>query len=424
MIKKDEMIVAKDIYYDLNDIKTQLNNNVMVVGGSGCGKTRSIVCPNILQATGSYIIADPKGNLYDKYADYLHKKGYEVKIVNFTDPAKSAHYNFLDFIRNTQDVLKIAHMLTYSDQNGICRTPDPFWDEATELLYQSLIAYLCFHRPEKDRTLESIFKLIASGRVPEDNSDAESALDVIMNEIGRRNSRDFAYKQYLKYRTGAGKTIRSILITANTKLGAFDTVELNRMMGRSEIDFARIGRQKTAIFVVVSDTDRSMDTQANIFFTQAMNELCLYADTECSDQRLPVPVRFILDDFATNCKIVDFPRMISSIRSRGISVMLLLQAEGQLRSSYGNDAPTIISNCDTYVYLGGNDPDTANAIAIRCDLPLRKILYMPVGTNWIFRRGQLPVNGRNFVLEDYEFERNRSSRPMSSDAFSLPPNAR
>ena len=424
MIKKDEMIVAKDIYYDLNDIKTQLNNNVMVVGGSGCGKTRSIVCPNILQATGSYIIADPKGNLYDKYADYLHKKGYEVKIVNFTDPSKSAHYNFLDFIRNTQDVLKIAHMLTYSDQNGICRTPDPFWDEATELLYQSLIAYLCFHRPEKDRTLESIFKLIASGRVPEDNSDAESALDVIMNEIGRRNSRDFAYKQYLKYRTGAGKTIRSILITANTKLGAFDTVELNRMMGRSEIDFARIGRQKTAIFVVVSDTDRSMDTQANIFFTQAMNELCLYADTECSDQRLPVPVRFILDDFATNCKIVDFPRMISSIRSRGISVMLLLQAEGQLRSSYGNDAPTIISNCDTYVYLGGNDPDTANAIAIRCDLPLRKILYMPVGTNWIFRRGQLPVNGRNFVLEDYEFERNRSSRPMSSDAFSLPPNAR
>ena len=424
MIKKDEMIVAKDIYYDLNDIKTQLNNNVMVVGGSGCGKTRSIVCPNILQATGSYIIADPKGNLYDKYADYLYKKGYEVKIVNFTDPSKSAHYNFLDFIRNTQDVLKIAHMLTYSDQNGICRTPDPFWDEATELLYQSLIAYLCFHRPEKDRTLESIFKLIASGRVPEDNSDAESALDVIMNEIGRRNSRDFAYKQYLKYRTGAGKTIRSILITANTKLGAFDTVELNRMMGRSEIDFARIGRQKTAIFVVVSDTDRSMDTLANIFFTQAMNELCLYADTECSDQRLPVPIRFILDDFATNCKIVDFPRMISSIRSRGISVMLLLQAEGQLRSSYGNDAPTIISNCDTYVYLGGNDPDTANAIAIRCDLPLRKILYMPVGTNWIFRRGQLPVNGRNFVLEDYEFERNRSSRPMSSDAFSLPPNAR
>ena len=247
---------------------------------------------------------------------------------------------------------------------------------------------------------------------------------ILMNEIGRRNSRDFAYKQYLKYRTGAGKTIRSILITANTKLGAFDTVELNRMMGRSEIDFARIGRQKTAIFVVVSDTDRSMDTLANIFFTQAMNELCLYADTECSDQRLPVPVRFILDDFATNCKIVDFPRMISSIRSRGISVMLLLQAEGQLRSSYGNDAPTIISNCDTYVYLGGNDPDTANAIAIRCDLPLRKILYMPVGTNWIFRRGQLPVNGRNFVLEDYEFERNRSSRPMSSDAFSLPPNAR
>lgn len=174
------------------------------------------------------------------------------------------------------------------------------------------------------------------------------------------------------------------------------------MTKEDELDLGSVGTEKTAVFVIISDKDRSMDGFANIFYSQAMDELCRVADEECEDGRLPIPVRFILDDFATNCKITDFPRMISSIRSRGISTMLILQSEAQLTNCYGTDGRTVVANCDSYVYLGGNDLETAEAISKRCDVPLGKILYMPVGTNWIFRRGQKPINGRNFVLEPFE----------------------
>jgi type IV secretion system protein VirD4 len=183
-------------------------------------------------------------------------------------------------------------------------------------------------------------------------------------------------------------------------LGRFDTPELNEMTATDDLCISSIGKQKTALFVVVSDTDRSLDGLVNVFFTQAMNELCRVADRECEDNCLPVPVRFILDDFATNCKIEEFPRMIASIRSRGISTMLMIQAESQLTESFGGDGKTIIGNCDTYVYLGGNDVDTAKAVAERCDVPVKKVLNMPVQTNWIFRRGQAPINARNFNLDE------------------------
>ena len=173
------------------------------------------------------------------------------------------------------------------------------------------------------------------------------------------------------------------------------------MTASDDMDIPMLGLEKTVIFAVVSDTDRSMDPLANLFFTQAMNQLCRYADKYCKDNQLPVPVRFILDDFATNCKIGEFPRMISSIRSRGISTMLMIQSEAQLTNCYGNDGETIISNCDTYVYLGTNDVKTAQAVAERADVSVQKILHMPVGTNWIFRRGQRPINGKNFNLEPY-----------------------
>ena len=178
------------------------------------------------------------------------------------------------------------------------------------------------------------------------------------------------------------------------------------MTATDKINMASIGCRKTAVFVFVSDKDRSMDGYANMFFTQTMDELCRYADDRCENGELPVPVRFIMDDFATNCVIADFPRMIASIRSRRISTMLMVQTESQLEEYYGKDGRTIIGNSDTYIYMGGNDLETARAVAARCDLPLKKILYMPVGTNWIFRRGQLPVNGVNFDLEAFEKEKN------------------
>lgn len=403
MIRENDMILADGQYYSMNCYETKRNNNVLVVGTSGSGKSRSIVSPNILQATGSYIISDPKGKLYGEYGEYLRKKGYLVELLDFDEPKRSVHYNFFEYIHSEKDILKVAHMLVYQDEHGSLN--DPFWDRSAELLLVSIMGYLYYERPKHEQTLECILKLVSACQIEEENAAGICALDRIMEEVGAQNPHHFAYRQYQKFRLAAARTLKSVLITVTSLLGKFDIDELNEMMADDELELMTIGERKTAVFVVVSDTDRSMDNLANLFFSQAMNELCRHADKNCADARLPVDVRFILDDFATNCRINEFPRMISAIRSRGISTMLMIQAESQLRAAYGEDAATIIANCDTYVYLGGNDIETAKAVAIRCNVPVQKILYMPVETNWIFRRGQTPVNGKNFDLDSFALEK-------------------
>ena len=398
-MEDNTMILAEGQYYSLDCYETQLNNNVLVVGASGSGKTRSIVTPNLLQATGSYVISDPKGNLCQEYGSYLKSRGYIVKKLDFTNPLESEKYNFFRYIHDTQDVLKVAHMLMYSKDQP--HGNDPFWDEAATLLLESLIAFLMETQDEKFRNFHEMMTLSEYCLHPSIERMGLSILDTMMEDLTEGDGKSFARRTYAKFRVAADKTLRSILITLNAHLARYDTPELAQMLSADTINISSLGRRKTALFVVVSDTDRSLDTLANVFFSQAMNELCRFSDRKCKDYRLPVPVRFILDDFATNCKIEEFPRMIASFRSRNISTMLMIQAESQLTESYGCDAKTIIGNCDTYIYLGGNDVDTARSVAARCDLPLRKILYMPVGTNWIFRRGQLPVNARNFDLDSF-----------------------
>lgn len=406
---KNEMIIAEGVSYSLNCYETKLNNNVLVVGTSGAGKTRSIVTPNLLQATGSYIVSDPKGNLCEKYGPYLKNQGYEVKKLDFTDPDNSAHYNFFRYIRKTQDINKIAHMIIYSKgQDGY--KPDPFWDEASELLLQALIAYLYEGFRSSEQNLRSVQKLIDACNIDENDSGRTTILDKLMEAHEKEYEDSYAVSQYKKFRVAAGKTLKSILISLNARIGQFDTPELRELTKYDTIRISGIGMKPTAVFVVVSDTDRSLDGLANLFFTQAMNELCWQADKRCKGNTLPVPVRFILDDFATNCKIAEFPRMIASIRSRGISTMLMIQSEAQLEEGYNKDARTIIGNCDTYVYLGGNDVDTAEAVARRCNVPLKKILNMPVETNWIFRRGQEPVNSKNYNIEHLLKEKNIAER--------------
>ncbi len=398
MIKKNDLIIAQDHYYEMDGYKTKVNNNVLVVGTSGSGKTRHIVGPNIEQAVGSYIVSDPKGNLYRKYKEYLEKKGYKVKKLDFVNPRNSVKYNPLEYVRNEQDILKLSNIL--ATIGGKCQR-DPFWDQSSELLFTACIAFLKEFENKADKNLSALQKLIAAGNVNEDDSSIGSVLDKIMEEHLKKNPESYAVKQYGKLRVATGRTLKSVLISAFAKIGTLDTDEIAQMIKEDEIDIPSIGRKKTAVFVVVSDTDRSMDLLANIFFTQAMQELCRYADEECqaTDNRLPVDVRFILDDFATNVLIGEFPRMISSIRSRGISAMLMIQSEGQLTNYYREDSKTIIGNCDTYVYMGGNDIDSAQAVARRCDVPLRKILNMEVGYCWIFRRGKEPAYAQLFDLE-------------------------
>ena len=400
MIEKNALIIAKDQYYNMDCHETKLNNNVLVVGTSGSGKTRGIVIPNLLQASGSYIISDPKGNLYQSYHRDLKKKGYRICKLDFTNPEKSDHYNFFEYIHSFQDIIKIAHMIMGEKFNENYKF-DPFWNQASELLLTAVIGYIYYYFPKKDRTIRSIFSLIEEANIEEEGSIRGTELDRRMRRVEACDPDSYVHKYYKKFKVGASKTLQSILIMITAALGRFDSPEINEFMKEDTIQITKIGREKTALFVVVSDTDRSMDNLVNLFFTQALNELCLYADTKCDNYRLPIDVRFILDDFATNCKIDNFERIISSIRSRGISTMLMIQSESQLEHAYGRAADTIIGNCDTYVYLGGNNLNTARAISLRCDIPLKKILYMPVSTNWIFRRGQIPVHGVNLELEEY-----------------------
>ena len=406
------MLLAKGQSFDLDCYRTQLNNNVLIAGTPGSGKTRKIVTPNILQADGSYLIVDPKGDLYEKHADYLRFRGYQVRKINFAypDDPDSRSFNFFDYIRNDQDILKIAHMLVKGDSNDRPQArKDPFWDESIELLLISLISYLYHHRPKEEQTLHSVLELLQKCEIIEDDDSSKNALDVLFEEVGRKNPDDYGYCTYQSFCQAADTTRMCILSVLSAKIAVFDTEEVCRILSRDTIDISSVGDRETAVFVIVSDTDRSMDMMVNVFFSLSINELCRVADRRKS-HRLPLDVRFILDDFATNVRIADFPRIISSVRSRGISAMIIIQAESQLFKAYGPDARTIIGNCDTYVYLGGNDLETADSVAKRANVSLDEVLYMPVGKTWIFRRGQMPVRADAFELEPFLTEKMREMK--------------
>ncbi len=393
---KGNMIIAEGCEYSMDCYSTKLNNNVMVVGGSGAGKTTGIVEPNILQACGSYVITDPKGNLYRKYGDYLRSRGYEVMSIDLSNPDGSTRYNFMDYIRDEHDVIKIAHMIIGSGGKDCFTGHNSYFYNNAELLLASALACVKYLDDiEEIKNLDALLRYCRNNIFKQADTKTASIDKQPDDNDPWCNLSD----KFLISMLGIGEeTAGNILSTVGSVLGRLNTVNVQKMMTsqKHSIDFESLGLEKTALFVTVSDSDRSMDVFAEIFFTQAMQELCRLADKECENEALPVPVRFIMDDFATNCTINDFPRMISSIRSRNISVMLMLQAESQLEERYGRDAYTIISNCDTYIYMGGNDLETAKRIAERADVPFRKILYMPVGSNWIFRRGQAPINGRNY----------------------------
>lgn len=387
--------------------KTGLSGHCLVVGASGSGKTRSIVSPNIVETSGSsYVISDPKGSLYERYASYLRKKGYTVRKINFSNPGDkdSCHYNPLFSVKSEQDVLSLAHLLSTCTDGGTSSVHytggDPFWDESATLLLQALIGYIVNYGREEERRLQTIMELIREFDV--DDFDEETRLDLRFRKVKDAYGDVFPVRRYQEFRQAPERTLLSILITLSAKLGRFDSEELRRLMSSDDVDIRSVGMEKTALFVIVSDRDRSMDALVNVFFSQCIDTLCDMADRNFKSHSLPIPVRFIMDDFATNCKIENFPRIISSVRSRGISFMLLLQAESQLRTLYGDDSLTVIGNCDSYVYLGGSDLETARHIAERCDVPLEKILYMPVHTCIVFRRGQRPVFTRTIDFEKFE----------------------
>ncbi len=395
--KYGAMILPDGKYYSLDDRTTRLNNNVLVVGTTGASKTRTVVTPNLLECTGSYVVTDPKGNLYKQWGSYMRENGYRVVRISFIHPEKSVKYNPLKYVKTTQQIQQLSSALVYTDKG---KTQDPFWDDSSLMLINSLIAYIKETVPEnsKDHNFHSILRMLRSAGREESR---KTALYFMMEELKRKNPRSWACKQFENVNQSPEKTFNTIVATSIAKFCSIDTEELSRMMKYDEIDLPSIGQRKTAVFVEVSDSDRSMDMLINMFFTQAMNQLCTYADEKCENCQLPVPVRFFMDDFATNCKIDNFENMVSNIRSRKISVLLILQSLSQLEESYGKSAHTIADDCDTLIYMGGNDPETAHQIAIRCNKTTQTILHMPLCTSWIFRRGEKPFMCRNLELDDY-----------------------
>lgn len=385
--------IAEDCEYSLDDFKTRLNNNILIVGGSGCGKTRNIVEPNLVEAVGSFLISDPKGNLYNKYREYLKLKGYRVISVDFIHPERSSCYNPMHYANTSQEIMKLANLII--DDNAAKGTKaDPYWNMSSMTMMLALIGFM----KETDRrpmTFKEILRLLDMGKRDKDDDEChDSALSRMFGALRRANPDSWACRQFDNANLAPCRTYDCTRSTLAAKFAKLDSEELDRMMSGQPFDFTAIACEKTAVFVAVSDTDRSMDTLANMFFSQAINSLCEFADNCCENNRLPIPVRFILDDFATNCRIEEFPRMISSIRSRAVSVMLLVQSEAQLLQSYQNDCKTIISNCDTYAYIGGNDAVTADSISYRSDLPPIEVLSMKIGECIVFRRGSRPVRSQ------------------------------
>jgi len=404
-----EQIVANGLSFSMDCRKTNLTNNLLVVGGTGSGKTRSVVIPNLLQATGSYVVTDPKGNLYDLYGDYLRKKGYEVVRLDFVNPEKSVSYNPLAYMRQTNegespDVKSIAKMIC-NDQETANRTNDKFWNESSQMLLESVIDYFLRWSRVPEPNIPAAFELLGDLKCSEEFNPYEGTCmhgkfaDCIA-KIALAYPNDDCVQKFYDVAKSASDTARSIVISMKVAIDIFRDAGLRRILEKNDFDIKDIGRKKTAVFVVTSEFDRSRDKLVNIFFTQAMAVLCRAAE-DFKDQSLPVPVRFIMDDFATNCKIDDFPRMISSVRSRNISVIPIIQAESQLKAAYGADWQTIINNCDTYLYLGGNDVDTAFAIAERTGASFDDIMHMPVGECWVTQRGSRPVHAVRFDLEKF-----------------------
>ena len=403
MKKNTYRIIAKDITQSNDTHETRLNNNDLIIGPSGAGKTRGYVIPNILQANESMIIADTKGDLADTYTPYLEKKGYKVLVMDFKDTLKSCGYNPLDNIRydkavdryKDQDIIKLVKCIAPNLDNR-----DPFWDEQGRTLLTLLITYVLENMEPEARNLITVQDLFSMW--------TKESAEQLFSELERENPDSFALAKYnmVKKNFGSEKMNASIEAFTAQALDIFTFDGTKKMVTNPDkIDIKSIGREKTALFLNISDVDRSMDKLVNIFYTQALDMLVEEAESN-QDKRLKVPVRFILDDFATNAHIPDFENIISVIRSREIYVSIILQSITQLDGIYGPyNAKTIINNCDTMLYLGGQDDATIELIAKKANRTPDKIQNMELTEAYLFIRGSKPKKVERYDVSDHpEYE--------------------
>lgn len=332
------------------------NKNVLLVGGSGSGKTRFVLKPNLLQMHSSYVITDPKGTVINECGRALLKNGYRIKIFNTINFKKSMRYNPFAYIHSETDILKLVTTLI-SNTKGEGKGGDEFWTKAETLLYTALIGYIHYEAPEEEQNFSTLLAMINAMEVREDDEDFKNAVDLLFEELEQKDPEHFAVRQYAKYRLAAGKTSKSILVSCGARLAPFDIKELRDITKEDELELDTLGDSKTALFLIMSDTDATFNFLISMVYTQLFNLLCEKAD-DVYGGRLPVHVRCLIDEAANIGQIPNLEKLMATIRSREISAMLVLQAKSQLKAIYKDNADTIIGNCDSQIFLGGSEQTT------------------------------------------------------------------
>ena len=338
------------------------NKNILVIGGSGSGKTRFYVKPNLLQMHSSYVVTDPKGTVLNEVGKALKEGGYAIKVLNTINFKKSMHYNPLAYIRSEKDILKLVNTIIANTKGEGNQSGEDFWVKAERLYYSALIGYIWYEAPEDEKNLNTLIEMINASEAREDDETFENPIDKLFKELEQENPEHFAVRQYKKYKLAAGKTAKSILISCGARLAPFDIAELRELTEDDELELDTLGDKKTALFVIISDTDDTFNFIVAIMYTQLFNLLCDKADDKYGG-RLPVHVRFILDEFANIGQIPKFDKLIATIRSREISASIILQAQSQLKAIYKDNADTIVGNCDTTLFLGGKEKTTLKEIS-------------------------------------------------------------
>lgn len=340
------------------------NKNVIVIGGSGSGKTRFYVKPNLMQMTDnvSYVVTDPKGTIIVECGTMLVHHGYRIKVLNTINFKKSMHYNPFHYIRSEKDILKLVNTIIANTKGEGEKATEDFWVKAERLLYTALIGYIWYEAPEEEQNFATLLEFINASETREEDEEFKNAVDELFEELEAENPEHFAVRQYRKYKLAAGKTAKSILISCGARLAPFDIAELRELTRYDEMELDMLGDQKTAMFVIISDTDDTFNFIVAIMYTQLFNLLCDKADDEHGG-RLPYHVRLLLDEFSNIGQIPKFDKLIATIRSREISASIILQSQSQLKTIYKDAAETIIGNCDTVLFLGGKESSTLKEIS-------------------------------------------------------------
>ena len=338
------------------------NKNILVIGGSGSGKTRFFVKPSLMQMHSSYVVTDPKGTVLIECGKLLQRGGYRIKVLNTINFKKSMKYNPFAYLRSEKDILKLVNTIIANTKGDGEKSGEDFWVKAEKLYYTALIGYIWYEAPDDEKNFTTLLEMINASEAREDDEDFQNPVDLMFERLEEKDPEHFAVKQYKKYKLAAGKTAKSILISCGARLAPFDIKELRELMETDEMELDTIGDRKTALFVIISDTDDTFNFVVSILYTQLFNLLCDKAD-DVYGGRLPVHVRCLLDEFANIGQIPKFEKLIATIRSREISASIILQSQSQLKAIYKDNADTIVGNCDTTLFLGGKEKTTLKEIS-------------------------------------------------------------